>query len=269
MFRRKRDAKKGEKGMERVEKLKQKMRDGKLVKGFFLTMADPVVSEMAGYAGYDYVWIDAEHAPLGRQEILHHVMAAQGSGCAAFVRVPGVDRTMLKAILDMGPDGIIFPFVNSAEIAEEIVRACTYPDFGGVRGQGPVRAIRYGLMNENEYIREANDKVLKIAQIETMEGYENLEEILQVEGLDSLFIGAADLSRSIKGRADGTELKTVYEDICRRVREKDKYLGAAIGPAPEEARHVKELGVQWVVFGQDARALAGALKANLDAVAEY
>lgn len=255
--------------MERVEALRQKMREGKLVKGFFLTMSDPAVSEIAGYAGYDYVWIDAEHAPLGRQEILNHVRAAQGSGCAAFVRVPGVDRTMLKAILDMGPDGIIFPFVNSAEIAEEAVRACAYPDFGGVRGQGPIRAICYGLVNENGYIREAYEKVLKIAQIETMEGYENLEEILRVEGLDSLFIGAADLSRSIRGRADGTELRAVYEDICRRVREKGRFLGAAIGPTPEEARHAKELGVQWVVFGQDARALAAALKANLDAVADY
>lgn len=255
--------------MERVEALRQKMREGKLVKGFFLTMSDPAVSEIAGYAGYDYVWIDAEHAPLGRQEILNHVRAAQGSGCAAFVRVPGVDRTMLKAILDMGPDGIIFPFVNSAEIAEEAVRACAYPDFGGVRGQGPIRAIRYGLVNENGYIREAYEKVLKIAQIETMEAYENLEEILRVEGLDSLFIGAADLSRSIQGRADGTELRAVYEDICRRVREKGRFLGAAIGPTPEAARYAKELGVQWVVFGQDARALAGALKANLDAVADY
>lgn len=255
--------------MERVEILKQKMRDGKLVKGFFLTMTDPIVSEMAGYAGYDYVWIDAEHGPHDRQEILHHIMAAQGSGCAAFVRVPGVDRAMLKAILDMGPDGIIFPFTNSAEIAREAVRACSYPDFGGVRGQGPIRAIRYGLLDEGEYIQKAYEKVLKIAQIETMEGYEKLEEILNVEGLDSLFIGAADLSRSIRGRADGTQMTAVYEDICKRVRAKGRLLGVAIGPTPEEAQRVKELGAQWVVFGQDARALAGALKANLDALAEY
>ena len=255
--------------MERVEALKQKMQSGKLVKGFFLTMTDPIVSEMAGYAGYDYVWIDAEHGPHDRQEILHHIMAAQGSGCAAFVRVPVADRNMLKAILDMGPDGIIFPFVNSAEIAKEIVRACAYPDFGGVRGQGPIRAIKYGLLNEGEYIANAYEKVLKIAQIETMEGYENLDEILAVDGLDSLFIGAADLGRSIKGRNDGTKLDVVYEDICRRVRAKGRFLGVAIGPTAEEAKRVKDLGAQWVVFGQDARALAMALKNNLDAIAEF
>lgn len=255
--------------MDRITILKDKIAGGKLVKGFFLTMSDPIVSEMAGYAGYDYVWIDAEHAPLGRTEILHHIMAAQGSGCAAFVRVPGPDPTMLKAILDMGPDGLIFPFTNSKEIAQEEVRACSYPDTGGIRGQGPIRAIRYGLDDENEYIKNAYSKVWKIAQIETLEGYEALDGILTVDGIDSLFIGAADLSRSISGRNDDTDIDAVYKDICRKVRQAGKYLGAAIGATKTEASRAKNLGVQWVVFGQDARALAGTLKNNLDEIAEY
>lgn len=251
--------------MNGAERIRQKIKEGKLVKGFFLTMADPAVSEMAGYAGYDYVWIDGEHSPLGRQDILNHVRAAQGSGCAAFVRVPGVDRTMLKAILDMGPDAIIFPFTNTKEIAEEIVRACNYPDYGGVRGQGPIRAIRYGLDDEGEYIAHAAEKVLKIAQIESMEGYDNLDAIMSVEGIDSIFIGSADLGRSIKARNDGTELDVVFEDICKRARAAGKYLGVAIGASREDGERVKNLGAQWAVFGQDARILAGGLKANLDA----
>ena len=254
--------------MNNVEKIRNKIKEGKLVKGFFLEMADPTVSEMAGYIGYDYVWIDAEHAPLDRQEILNHIRAAQGSGCAAFVRVPGVDRAMLKAILDMGPDGIIFPFTNTKEIAEEAVRACTYPDEGGVRGQGPVRAIRYGIDNEADYIAHASEKVLLIAQIETMEGYENLDGIMSVNGIDSIFIGAADLGRSIIGRNDGTNLDTVYNDICKRVRATDKYLGVAIGANSADAKRVKDLGAQWVVFGQDVRALCDGLKANLNAVGD-
>ena len=198
--------------MTRIEAIKAKMDAGKLVKGFFLTMPDPMVGEMAGYAGYDYVWIDAEHGPLGRKEILEIIMAAQGAGCAAIVRVPGNDRTLMKAILDMGPDGVIFPFTNTKEIAEEAVRACSYPDEGGVRGQGPIRAIRYGLDDEGEYIKHAYEKVFKICQIETLEGYENLDEILSVNGIDSLFIGAADLSRSIAGRNDGTKLNDVSSE---------------------------------------------------------
>ncbi|MBQ7372834.1 MAG: host specificity protein [Blautia sp.] len=252
--------------MSRADAIRKKMDEGKLVKGFFLTMADPMVSEMAGYAGYDYVWIDAEHGPLDRQEIFHHIVAAQGSGCAAFVRVPVADRNLMKAILDMGPDGVIFPFTNNKEIAEEAVRSCAYPDFGGVRGQGPIRAIRYGLDDEREYIANAYEKVLKICQIETMEGYENLDEILSVDGIDSLFIGAADLSRSIAGRGDGTQVRPVYQDICKRVRAAGKYLGVAIGADGESGKRAKDDGAQWIVFGQDAKALALALKANLDAM---
>ena len=257
--------------MNRVDALRQKIAANKLVKGFFLTMADPAVGEIAGYAGYDYVWIDAEHGALDRRDILHQIMSAQGAGCAAFVRVRAAEPSLMKAILDMGPDGVIFPFCNSADVARRAVAACSYPDdaYQGMRGQGPIRAIRYGLDDEGEYLREAYGRVLKICQIETLEGYRNLDEILSVPGVDSLFIGAADLSRSIAGAQDGTSLDEVYDDICRRVRSAGKLLGAAIGPTPEDARRVMSKGVQWVVFGQDARALAGALKANLDALADF
>lgn len=257
--------------MGNIDKLRKKIKEGKLVKGFFLGMADPMVSEMAGYVGYDYVWIDAEHGPLDRQEIFRHIVAAQGSGCCAFVRVPGVDTHYMKAILDMGPDGIIFPFVNSGEIAREAVRACSYPDDGGVRGQGPIRAIRYGLMDEDEYIKTAYENVYKVMQIESLEGYDNLEEIMQVKGIDSIFIGAADLGRSIKGQqgSDKRELSVVYDDICSRVIAAGLNLGVAIGPTKEDAERVVKKGAQWVVFGQDARILASGLKENLEQLKEF
>lgn len=246
--------------------LKQKLKEGKLVKGFFLTMSDCIVSEIAGLAGYDYVWIDAEHGPLDRQEILHHIIAAQGSGCCAFIRVPIADPASLKAILDMGPDGIIFPFVNNKEIAETAVKSCCYPKDGGVRGQGPLRAINYGLSDEMEYIKTAAQNVFKIMQIETVEGYENLDEIMSVNGIDSMFIGAADLSRSLEGYHDEKkyELEVIYDDICKRVKEKGLHLGVAIGPTKEDAERVMAKGVEWVVFGQDVKALAFGLRDNLE-----
>lgn len=254
-----------------LEKIRKKLESGKLVKGFFLTMGDAAVSEIAGLAGYDYVWIDAEHGPLDRQEILHHIMTAQGYGCCAFVRVPIADPAILKALLDMGPDGIIFPFVNNKGIAETAVKSCCYPKVGGIRGQGPIRAINYGLSNEREYIDTSTERVFKIMQIETIEGYENLDQIMEVDGIDSIFIGAADLSGSIegyRGEKDYT-VNDVYDDICRRVREKGLYLGAAIGPTKEEAQKVTEKGVQWVVFGQDVKILAQGLKDNLDQLNDF
>lgn len=257
--------------MNRIDGIKEKIQRGKLVKGVFITMSDCMSSEIAGYCGYDYVWIDAEHGPLDRQEILNHIRAAQGAGCCAFVRVKAVDVPSMKAILDMGPDGVIFPFSNTAELVRQAIAACAYPDdkYHGLRGQGPIRAIRYGVDDEGEYLKQAYDKVWKIMQIEALEGYENLEEILRVDGVDSIFIGAADLSRSISGDKGTYQLGTVYDDICTRVRAAGKYLGAAIGPAKEDATRVMGKGVQWVVFGQDSRTLASGLKANLDALKDF
>lgn len=255
----------------RIDVIKEKIAGGKLVKGVFITMGDCVSSEMAGYCGYDYVWIDAEHGALDRQEILNHIRAAQGAGCCAFVRIKGVDVPSMKAILDMGPDGIIFPFCNNGDIVRSAVAACSYPDdvHHGVRGQGPVRAIRYGLDDEGDYLRNAYSKVWKIMQIESLDGYRNLEDILSVEGVDSLFIGAADLSRSIAGSTGDYSLDVVYDDICSRVRKAGKYLGAAIGPTAADASRVTQKGVQWVVFGQDSRILSMGLKSNLDALRDF
>ena len=90
-------------------------------------------------------------------------------------------------------------FIHNAGIAKTAVQACSYPDTGGIRGQGPIRAIRYGLLDEGEYLASGYRNVMRIMQIESLEGYENLDAIMDVEGIDSIFIGAADLSRSIAG----------------------------------------------------------------------
>ncbi|MDR3249148.1 MAG: host specificity protein [Treponema sp.] len=255
----------------RLEAFRKKLAEGKMVKGFFLNLADPAVSEMAGYAGYDYEWIDAEHGPLGRVEILHHVMAAQGTGCCAFVRVPGTSVTPMKAILDMGPDGIIFPFVTTAEDARRAVAACSYPDseYHGVRGQGPIRAIHYGFMDEGEFLKTAYEQVFKVMQIENLEGYHNLDEILQVKGIDCIFIGGADMSRSIAAKGGKETFEEVKNDISKRVRDAGIIFGVPTGTTTENARKAKEDGAQFVVFGQDARILASGLKENLKAFDGY
>lgn len=252
--------------MNGADQFRKKIKEGKLIKGVFITMPEASVSEMAGYAGYDYVWIDAEHGVMDRQEIYHHIMAAQGAGCAAFVRVREAVPSIMKAILDMGPDGIIFPFCNNAEIARKAVASCSYPDdeYHGVRGQGPVRAIRYGLDDEAAYLKEAYARVIKIVQIETYEGYQNLDEILAVDGIDSLFVGMADMSRSLAGIPGSPEPDAVFSDICKRTRQTGRTLGCAIGAFAEDARRVMKKGVQWVVFGQDSRILAQGLRANLE-----
>lgn len=247
---------------ERLRKITGKMERGEPVIGVFVLLADASVSEIVGYSGCDFVWIDSEHGMMDRREIYHHVLAAQSAGACAFVRVPGVEYYQIKNTLDMGPDGVIFPFVNTPEIARKAVEACTYPADGGKRGIGPLRAIRYGLDNEAEYLKAARDEVWKIFQIESMEAVDHLEEIAKVPGYHSLFVGPADLGMSMTG-IDPEDKPALIADIQRRTARaataNGKYCGSCAGPSKESCRELQDRGVQWMTIAQDARILSAYL----------
>ena len=247
---------------ERLKKITEKMQKGQPVVGIFVLIADSSVSEIAGYAGCDFVWIDSEHGMMDRREIYHHVLAAQAAGACAFVRVPGVDYDQIKNTLDMGPDGVIFPFVNTPEIARRAVEACTYPADGGKRGIGPLRAIRYGVDNEAEYLKTAKDEVWKIFQIESMEAVEHLEEIARVPGYQSLFVGPADLGMSmtdIDPKDKPARIREVQRRAARAAAENGKFCGSCAGPTRDSCMEMLGNGVQWMTIAQDARILSGFL----------
>lgn len=244
---------------ERLQRITEKMKQGQPVIGVFVLFADSSVSEIVGYSGCDFVWIDTEHGMMDRREVYHHVLAAQSAGACAFVRVPGVEYYQVKNTLDMGPDGIIFPFVNTPEIARQAVEACIYPADGGKRGIGPLRAIKYGLDNEPEYLAAAKDEVWKIFQIESMEAVEHLEEIAKVPGYQSLFVGPADLGMSMTEIAP-QEKPALIADIQRRVaqaaKENGKYCGSCAGSTKASCQELMSRGIQWMTIAQDARIIS-------------
>ncbi len=246
----------------RLEKIKEKMREGKPVVGVFVLLADSSVSEIVGYSGCDFVWIDSEHGMMDRREIYHHVLAAQAAGACAFVRVPGVEYYQIKNTLDMGPDGVIFPFVNTPEIARQAVEACTYPADGGKRGIGPLRAIHYGVDYEPDYLKVAKDEVWKIFQIESMEAVSHIEEIARVPGYQSLFIGPADLGMSmvdVRPEDKGEKIAEIQRRVAKLAVENGKYCGSCAGPTKASCEELMSRGVQWMTIAQDVRIISGML----------
>lgn len=250
--------------MGNLQKIKDHVAGGGVALGVFVTIADSCISEMVGCAGYDFVWIDAEHAPLDRREIFLHIMAAQGAGAAAFVRVPGVDPFTVKSVLDMGPDGIIFPFIDSAEKARLAVQSCLYPP-QGIRGQGPLRAIRYGIDDEGAYIGRAGSLVWKILQIENEEGFKHVDEILAVPGIDSMFVGPADLGRSVDlpEPQKSARVNEMVDEMTRKFKAKGIVSGTATGSTPEAVGRCVARGFSWLAVSQDARLISGPLCENL------
>jgi 2-keto-3-deoxy-L-rhamnonate aldolase RhmA len=185
--------------------------------------------------GYKYLWIDGEHGHFDKEQILAHIIAANGAGAGAFVRVTTGDLAMIKPVLEMGPDGIIVPMVNSAEEAAKIISACTYPP-KGTRGFGPRRANRYAAMSDREYLDSIDDALVKIIQIEHKDGGDRIDEILSVPGIDAVVIGPYDFSGSLGllGQIQHPDLLARFEKVIARCKARGIPCGPSIGPGNQE-----------------------------------
>lgn len=174
--------------------IKHSLKAGKHTAGTWIHLCSNIATEILSIAGFDWLLIDMEHGYGDYQTLLGQLQALQGGGAAPIVRVQWNDVAIIKRVLDMGVHGVMVPYINNRAECEAAVRACKYPP-AGVRGIGPIRAARYG--DYNEYIKRANQEILVIVQIETAEAVQNIDEILQVPGVDVAFIGPNDLAASL------------------------------------------------------------------------
>ena len=173
--------------------LKAKWRRGEPSPGMWMSLTDITVAEMIRDVGLDWVAIDTEHVALDLQG-LQNLLIALGD-TPTIVRVPGNDPLHIKRVLDMGAAGVIVPHIRSAAEARLAAAACKYPPVG-IRGTGPRRPSRYGL-DAKEYLANANASTIVAIMIETIEVIDDIEAVLEVDGLDALMFGAVDLSASM------------------------------------------------------------------------
>ncbi len=205
----------------------------------------------------DFAWIDAEHAPHTIEGVQQHLIALRGTGCAGFVRVRSNDAMLIKPYLDLAPDAVIIPMVNTPEAAEAAVAACRYPKTG-IRGCGVRRATRYGAENFFDYVKRSESSPMVIIQIEHIDAVRNLDKILEVPGIGSICIGPCDLSGSmgILNQMDNEELNKVIDEVCRKVKSKGLLLGTAAGDFARWAAR----GVDWFAGISDWAAMAAGIR---------
>ena len=226
---------------------------GRPALGTHCSSEDIGLYEMCGPLGYDYVWIDNEHAGITLPLIRNGIVGTNAGGCAAFVRVRCNDPALVKPVLECGPDGIIFPMINNPEEAEKAVKSCLYPPMG-IRGFGPLRAINYGINSFNdldEYIDFANKNIMKIIQIEHELGVENLDKILEVSGIDLVVCGPMDLSASVSklGKFKDPEVVGLMEKIITSCKAAGVSYGLSVGYDMELAQFWIERGASFVSMG--------------------
>jgi 2-dehydro-3-deoxyglucarate aldolase/4-hydroxy-2-oxoheptanedioate aldolase len=247
------------------EKIKQKIANREVVVGTCCAFGDAVVGEILGEAGFDAVWIDSEHGPFDKKELLNTAIGASSSGMAALVRVPWNDPVLVKPILEMGVDGIIFPFILNADEARKAVAACKYPP-QGIRGFGPTRAAGYGKLSSQDYIQHYSDRIMAILQIEHIEAVRNLDDILKVEGIDAIIVGPCDLSGSIGHLAQikHPEVIKLCDTIIEKAYTAGVPFGVCTGYDPEYLRPWVERGARLIFVDGDFNFLYRGAKTTVD-----
>jgi 2,4-dihydroxyhept-2-ene-1,7-dioic acid aldolase len=247
-----------------VNEFKKALREGRPQIGIWSSIPSPIVAEMLGGAGYDWVLLDTEHTPTDVPQMVSLLQAVDAAQPApgrppiqAVVRPAWNDMVMIKRYLDIGAQSLLLPFVQNPGEAAAAVRSMRYaPE--GVRGMGgSTRASNYG--RTKDYVQRAKEELCLLVQVETAEALEQLDAIASVDGVDGVFIGPADLSASLgyPGEPFHPEVTRVINDAIRRIR--------ACGKAPgilmvneARARECLDLGALFVAVALDTLLLRDA-----------
>lgn len=235
-----------------MSRLHEKLKSGELAIGTCVGLGSMYTTELLGDAGLDYVWIDGEHCALSLRDIQDHLIAAKASGASGIVRIPWNDAVLVKPVLDMGAEGIIFPMICTGEEAKSAVESCRYP-MNGIRGFGPRRANKYGLISALEYSKITEQTQLKIMQIEHIDAYKNIDDIIAVEGIDAFLIGPNDFQSSLGniGLPADEETNKIYDDMCAKFVAAKIPFGVAGGFSPAFVEQWIKRGAAFINLGFD------------------
>ncbi|MBE2966689.1 MULTISPECIES: HpcH/HpaI aldolase family protein [Burkholderia] len=226
--------------------------------GCWLTLASAAAAEALAHVGFDWLLIDTEHAPNDTKDVAEQLRAidaarAHGASPDVAVRVAWNDPVLVKRVMDCGAQTIFFPTIDTVEQARRAVASTRFPDGanGGTRGvAGLVRGGKFGM--DPAYVPAANAKACAVVQIESVTAVENVEEISQVEGVDCLFIGPADLSASLGqiGKGRSPVLLQAIDRVLRACEHAGKPAGIFAADV-EEAAFYRGRGISVIALHSD------------------
>lgn len=245
--------------------LREKIKNNEKILGTLVCLTDPCLCEIIGNVGFDCVWIDTEHTYMSYKDVLCHLNGARSSGIATVVRLPQNDLTSTKKILEMGPDGVIFPMVRSLEEFNSLMEMTLYPPHG-TRGFGPMRAIDYCAGKAVDYVKRDSLELCRFVQIESVSMIDELEEIAKNPFVDGFIFGPNDLSGSageflnVYGDKTVGEIKRAIEILKRH----NKRIGVACGYGRETLEFWSKFGFDTVFAGGDWNFIYDQARSTLD-----
>lgn len=245
----------------RINKFKQRILEGQKTYGIWNGIPHSYSAEICAGAGFDWVCIDAEHAPFDLSGIVQNLQAIQSYDVPAIVRIASADPVIIKQLMDAGAQSIITPMIESANQAELISKAMIYPP-DGFRGVGTALARAAQWNRVHNYFHLSNEQMCCIGQIESIQGVEALGEILEVKGLDVVFLGPADLAATMGylGQPNHPEVVQIVKDCIQKIVKSGKVAGFLTGSKELIQSYSKE-GALMIGVGLDTILLAKATKA--------
>ncbi len=248
----------------RTNTVKEKWRNGETVRATWCTSGDPLVAEVLGSAGFDAVLLDMQHGfGIDPHTAGQCFQAISATNAIPLARVPWNDPVHIQFALDSGSYGVIVPLVNTAEDAARAAGATRYPPVG-FRSNGPNRVTLYA---GADYVAEANNEIICLVMIETLEAIANIEAIASTPGIDGFFIGPGDLAMSMGLPAGIGSKSEEWEANVLKVRDVAKAHGLICGIAPfgaADARRRTDMGFAFCPMGSDWGYLAQGAQAALE-----
>ncbi len=251
-----------------ANKLKQRWQQGKATVNGWLAIPNGFSAEVMAQSGWDSVTVDLQHGVQDYLSMVACFQAMQAHPVVPMVRVPWNEPGIVGKVLDGGAYGVICPMVNTREQAEQFVASCMYPP-RGTRSNGPIRAGVYGM--GTAYQKTANEEILCIPMIETQQAIDNLEGILDVPGIDAIYVGPSDLgfSLGLEPKADREEpqILRIYDRLIAETSRRGIFAGIHCNTPTYAARAIG-MGYKFVTIMNDSGLLATAARAAVKAVRE-
>ena len=247
---------------------KAALKANKMQVGCWLGLADPYIAEISGSAGFDWVVVDAEHAPNDLRSIVAQLQVLESSGSHPVVRPPIGETWLIKQYLEAGAQTLLVPMVESRAQAEELVRAVTYPPHG-TRGVGSALGRSSKFSGIADYLTTADQEICLLVQVENRAGVAALDDILEVEGIDGVFIGPADLAADLGhiGKPGTPEVRDCVMDCMRKIVAAGKAAGI-LTTDTQVQQDCAEIGARFVATEIDVSLFANGMRRSASEAAD-
>jgi 2-dehydro-3-deoxyglucarate aldolase/4-hydroxy-2-oxoheptanedioate aldolase len=241
-----------------MNSLRDRVRSREPLLGCFLTWPTAGVAELLALAEFDFLVLDAEHGFFSIESIELMIIAAEGAGISAIVRVASCAAAEVGRSLDAGAAGILFPRGDGASTVRSAIESAKFAPEGR-RGLGGVRANRYGTLPLDRFVKDANERTAVVVQIETAGALAELAEIASEPDLDVLFVGPNDLTQAlgVPGQYGDARYREALEKIALQAEASEKTAGIMLGSA-KQIPELRELGYRFFTTSDRALVLESA-----------